>query len=342
MAGRFYFAFMTDKIRISRTRSVVMLGYPDAQVLDITGPMEIFKGANDVVARHELAKAPAYRLTLATMDGGLFATTSGIRLAADCPIAALNGPIDTLLISGGDGVREAMRDKALIQFIQRASKKARRVASVCSGAFLLAQAGLLDGRRAASHWRGCDLLAKYFPKVNVDRDALYVRDGKFSSSAGVTAGMDLSLALVAEDCGRRVALEVAKDKVLFMIRSGGQSQFSTHLMAESAGNDRMRDVMTWALDNLHLELTVEILASHAAMSPRNFARTFRAETGATPAHFIECARIDAARRKLEDSAAPVDAVAMNCGFGNSERMRRAFHRHIGLAPHAYRERFQIH
>jgi transcriptional regulator GlxA family with amidase domain len=333
---------MQDKIHITKTRSVVMLAFPGAQVLDITGPMEIFKGANDVLARHGQSGKPAYKLTLATHDGGLFETTSGIRLAADCDLAALSSPIDTLLVSGGDGVREAMRDKVLIRFIQQASKKARRVASVCSGSFLLAQAGLLDGRRAASHWRGCDLLAKYFPKVTVDRDALYVRDGKFSSSAGVTAGMDLSLALVAEDCGQRVALEVAKDKVLFMIRSGGQSQFSTHLMAESAESDRLRTVMGWALENLHAEITVEILAGHAAMSPRNFARTFVKETGATPAQFIERARIDAARRKLEDSNKAIDAVATDCGFGNGERMRRAFHRHMGIAPNAYRERFQIH
>jgi transcriptional regulator GlxA family with amidase domain len=319
-----------------------MLAFPGAQVLDITGPMEVFKGANDVVLRRGLLDRPAYALKLATTNGGTFQTTSGIRLVADCALAALTGPIDTLLVSGGNGTPEAMRDAALIRFIKQASKTARRVVSVCSGSFILAMAGLLDGRRATCHWESCDLLARHFPRVTVDREALYVRDGKFYSSAGVTAGMDLSLALVAEDCGRRVALDVAKDKVLFMIRSGGQSQFSTHLMAECTGNNRMRDVMTWALDNLHLDLTVEAMAAKAAMSPRNFARTFRAETGATPAHFIERARIDAARRKREDSAAPVDAVAMDCGFGNSERMRRAFHRHMGLAPHAYRERFQIH
>ncbi len=319
-----------------------MLGFPGAQVLDITGPMEIFKGANDVLARNGLCDIPPYRLTLASREGGLFATTSGIRLAADCGLSALSAPIDTLLVSGGDGVREAMRDKVLVSFIQRASKKARRVASVCSGAFLLAQAGLLDGRRATAHWRSLDLLAKNFPKITVDRDALYVRDGKFSSSAGVTAGMDLSLALVAEDCGQRVALEVAKDKVLFMIRSGGQSQFSTHLMAQSAESGRLRTVMKWALENLHTDLTVDVLASRAAMSPRNFARAFSAEIGATPARFIACARIDAARRKLEDSSKAVDVVAMDCGFGNGERMRRAFHRHLGVAPQAYRERFQTH
>ncbi|MFZ5833919.1 MAG: GlxA family transcriptional regulator [Pseudomonadota bacterium] len=322
------------------TRSVVMLGFPAAQVLDIAGPMEIFKGANDVLARHDASALPGYRLTLATTDGGLFATTSGIRLAADCDLAALTGPIDTLLISGGNGTAEAMRDGALIDFIRRESQNARRVASVCSGAFLLAMAGLLDGRRAACHWNSCDQLAKYFPRVMVDRDALYVRDGKFYSSAGVTAGMDLSLALVAEDCGRKVALEVAKDKVLFMIRSGGQSQFSAHLTGGNVECDRMRDTITWALNNLHLNLTVEVLARHAAMSPRNFARAFAVETGWTPANFIACARIDAARRKLEESRLNIDVVADDCGFGNSERMRRAFHRHIGIPPNIYRERFQ--
>ena len=304
--------------------------------------MEIFKGANDVLLRLGLASNPAYSLRLATREGGLFSTTSGIRLAADCKLSALKDPIDTLLISGGDGMREAIRDKELIRFIQQASKKARRVASVCGGAFLLAQAGLLNGRRAAAHWRSCDLLAKNFPEVNVDRDALYVRDGKISSSAGVTAGMDLSLALVAEDCGKRVALEVAKDKVLFMIRSGGQSQFSTHLVAQSAETSRMRAVLQWALENIHTDLTVDALAARAAMSPRNFARAFRKETDSTPANFIERARIDAARRMLEDSQARINTVAADCGFGNIERMRRAFHRHMGVGPHAYRERFHLH
>lgn len=333
---------MQDKPRIKKTRSVVMLAFPGAQVLDITGPMEIFKGANDVLARHGSTGRPAYALRLATSGGGLFTTTSGIRLAADCNLDSLTDPIDTLLVSGGDGVGEAMRDKALIRFIQQASKKARRVASVCSGAFLLAQAGLLDGRRASAHWRSCELLARHFPKVLVDNEALYVRDGKFSSSAGVTAGMDLSLALVAEDCGQRVALEVAKDKVLFMIRSGGQSQFSAHLAAQGAESSRLRAVMEWALENLHRDLTVEMLAARAAMSPRNFARAFRRETSATPANFIERARIDAARRMLEDSQARINAIATDCGFGNIERMRRAFHRHMGVGPHAYRERFHIH
>lgn len=324
----------------SKTRFIVMLGFPGAQVLDITGPMEIFKGANDVVARNRLSDIRPYQLTLATREGGLFETTSGIRLAADCDLTALAAPIDTLLVSGGDGVIEALRDETLIRFIRQASKKARRVASVCSGSFLLAQAGLLDGRRATTHWRSLDTLAKYFPKITVERDALYVRDGKFSSSAGVTAGMDLSLALVGEDCGQRVALEVARDKVLFMIRSGRQSQFSTHLMLEKAENHSLQGVMKWALDNLHADLTVEVMAGRAAMSPRNFARAFAREIGATPARFIEQARIDAARRKLEDGRAAVDVIATDCGFGNSERMRRAFHRHMGLSPHAYRERFQ--
>ncbi|MEQ1889677.1 MAG: GlxA family transcriptional regulator [Alphaproteobacteria bacterium] len=317
-----------------------MLAFPGAQVLDIAGPMEIFKGANNVLARNGHSGHPAYKLCLVTHDGGQFETTAGIRLVPDCSISGLGRRIDTLLISGGDGVREAMQDTNLIRFIQRTSKKARRVASVCSGAFLLAQAGLLDGRRAATHWRSCDLLARNFPNVAVDRDALHVRDGKFYSSAGVTAGMDLSLALVAEDCGQRVAREVAKDKVLFMIRSGGQSQFSAHLAAESAEDSRLRSVMVWALTNLHADICVNVLAARAAMSARNFARAFRKETDTTPAHFIECARIDAARRKLEESRAGIDRVAADCGFVSSERMRRAFHRHLGIAPHAYRERFQ--
>lgn len=317
-----------------------MVGFPGAQVLDITGPLEIFKGASDVVTCRGLSAARAYEISLATSTGDVFETSCGIRLAADHALEAVTCPIDTLLVSGGDGTPEAMRDKQLIAFLQRVAESARRVASICSGSFLLAQAGLLDGRRSATHWNSCDLLARHFPSVKVDRDALYVKDGKFYGSAGVTAGMDLALALVAEDWGRDVALEVARDKVLFMMRGGGQSQFSTHLMAQTAETPQMRRLLEWVTENVGADLTVADLAAHVAMSPRNFARAFVREIGTTPARFVECARVDAARRRLEESRDSVDRIAEQCGFGQAERMRRAFHRQIGVSPNGYRDRFQ--
>lgn len=316
-----------------------MIGFSGAQILDITGPLEIFKGASDVAARRALAVHPAYALVLATADGAPFATSCGVKLMPDCGLDSLDFPIDTLLVSGGTGTQDAMHDQRLIGFLRNRTGDIRRVASVCSGAFILAQAGLMAGRRCASHWNSCDLLAKSFPDVTVDRDALYVKDGKFYSSAGVTAGMDLSLSLVAEDWGRAVALDVAKDKVLFMMRGGGQSQFSSQLLAQTAETPKLQRLLEWVCDNLNADLSVDVLAGRVAMSPRNFIRTFARETGATPGRFVECARIDAARRRLEESRQSLERIAEACGFGSAERMRRAFQRQLGVSPHSYRERF---
>lgn len=330
---------MTRGSQAGPTRRVVMIGFPGAQILDITGPLEIFKGASDVVARRALATHAAYELVLATADGTPFATSCGVRLMPDCGLDSLQFPIDTLLVSGGTGTQNAMRDRRLIGFLRDRSADIRRIASVCSGAFLLAQAGLLAGRRSASHWNSCDLLATSFPDVTVDRDALYVKDGKFYGSAGVTAGMDLSLSLIAEDWGRAVALDVAKDKVLFMMRGGGQSQFSSQLLAQTAETPKMQRLLEWVCDNLAADLSVNGLADQVAMSPRNFIRTFARETGATPGRFVECARIDAARRRLEESPDSLERIAALCGFGSAERMRRAFQRQLGVSPNSYRERF---
>ncbi len=316
-----------------------MIGFSGAQILDITGPLEIFKGASDVVARRALAAHPAYVLVLATTDGTPFATSCGVRLMPDCRLDSLDFPIDTLLVSGGAGTQRAMRDEGLVGFLRDRTGDIGRVASVCSGAFLLAQAGLLAQRRSACHWNSCDQLAKAFPDVTVDREALYVKDGKFYSSAGVTAGMDLSLSLVAEDWGRAVALDVARDKVLFMMRGGGQSQFSSQLLAQTAETPKLQHLLEWVCDNLNADLSVNGLAGRVAMSPRNFIRVFAREIGATPGRFVECARIDAARRRLEESPDSLERIAERCGFGSAERMRRAFQRQLGVSPHSYRERF---
>ena len=246
-----------------------------------------------------------------------------------------------MLIAGGDGHEALMHDQRLLAWLRRIAPRVRRFGSVCTGAFVLAAAGLLDGRRATTHWRQCDRLAREYPKITVEPDSLHVKDGATYTSAGVTAGMDLALALLEEDCGRRIALATAREMVLFLKRPGGQSQFSTHLEAQTTQTDSLRDLQDWVLNNLSEILTVETLAGRAAMSPRNFARVFTREAGATPAKFVERARLDAARRALEETSRPLTDISRECGFGHTETMRRIFIRHLNVAPHDYRRRFRV-
>jgi transcriptional regulator GlxA family with amidase domain len=264
---------------------------------------------------------------------------SGLSLVADAAWRDVKGPIDTLVVAGGD-CRALMEDRALLAWIRRVARHARRTTSVCTGAFLLAEAGLLDGRRATTHWGWVDELRRRYPAVAVDPDALFVSDGAIHTSAGVTAGMDLALALVEADLGRSLALDVARGLVLFLKRPGGQSQFSAHLAAQRADRGPLGDVPEWIVQHLDGDLSVETLAARAAMSPRNFARVFARELGVTPAKFVERARIEQARRALEDGELPLASVAEAAGFGSLERMRRTFHRHLRVVPQAYRNRFK--
>ena len=223
---------------------------------------------------------------------------------------------------------------------RRLSGMARRTASVCTGAFLLAEAGLLNGRRATTHWDDTVQLAREFPRISVQRDDIYVRDGQFVTAAGVTAGIDLALALIEEDFGRDVAMMTARMLVVYLKRPGGQSQFSQELSAQAKSSDRFERLRRWIFDNLDKSLTVEELADHAAMAPRSLARRFAQELGVTPAKFVEHARIDAARRDLEDSGLTIDKIAANRGFGGADRMRRSFQRSLGVSPQEYRDRFR--
>jgi transcriptional regulator GlxA family with amidase domain len=232
-----------------------------------------------------------------------------------------------------------MEDRGTVSWITKAAARTRRVTSVCNGAFLLAAAGLLDGRRATTHWSACETLQRRYPEVEVEPDSIFVKDGDLYTAAGVAAGMDLSLALVEEDLGRRAALEVARWLVLFLKRPGGQSQFSAQLSAQIAEREPLRDLQAWIADNLEADLSVPALAERACMSPRNFARAFRKEVGMTPAVYVEAARVEAARIALDGSQEPVESVARRCGFGTVETMRRAFHRRLGVGPSSYRERF---
>jgi transcriptional regulator GlxA family with amidase domain len=255
-------------------------------------------------------------------------------------MAGVRGRIDTLVVAGGVGTRRAATDPDVVAWTRSAAKRSRRITSVCSGAFVLGAAGLLDGRRATTHWQWCDTLAHLYPQAEIERDAIFVVDGPVYTSAGVTAGMDLALALVEEDLGADVAREVAQQLVVFLRRPGGQSQFSAQIAAPPAEREPLREVQSYIAANVAADLSVPALAQRAAMSPRNFARAFRRETDMTPAAYVESVRVEQARIALEGSDAQVESIARHCGFGTVETMRRAFHRRLGVGPAAYRSRFR--
>jgi transcriptional regulator GlxA family with amidase domain len=317
-----------------RPRHVVLAVFPGLQGLDLMGPYEVFAHANDELGR------PAYRLTVAATSAGQVRTSGGLGITADAALAEVAGPLDTLVVVGGDGTYDAVRDDALVHQVSRLAAQAQRVASVCSGAFVLAAAGLLDGRRATTHWRVCDLLARSFPAVTVDPEPIFVRDGDVYTSAGVTAGMDLALALVEADHGRDLALSIARQLVLFLRRPGNQAQFSAPLGAQIAERDGLRDAQRYVVEHPELDCSVAALAQVAAMSERNFTRCFTAEVGVTPARYVERIRLETARRLLEDSGGGVDTVAAASGFGTAETMRRAFLRALATTPTEYRRRFR--
>jgi transcriptional regulator GlxA family with amidase domain len=303
------------------------------QSLDIVGPVEVFWEA----ARRREDPA-SYDLRIIGTSPEPIRGTGGLKLVPDATIDDPDEPIDTLLV-GGDPTLPPV-DPKVIQWIARRGPEARRYGSICTGAFLLAEAGLLDGRRVTTHWETADELARRYPQVIVEPDRIFLRDGSLCTAAGVSAGMDLALALVEEDFGRDLALAVARYMVLFLKRPGGQSQFSAHLLAQATEKSRIRETQEYVLEHLAEDLTVDRLARHARMSTRNFARTFHRETGTTPADFIRAARIDAARRLLEDSSLPLKQLAFESGFGTAGAMRRAFLRSLGVGPQDYRARFQ--
>ncbi|WP_254053650.1 GlxA family transcriptional regulator [Singulisphaera sp. GP187] len=322
-------------------RRVVVVAFPQVNILDVAGPSEVFNATSLVAAGAELGGSEGYEIELiATVREPSLETSSGIRLLAHSDFARCRGPIDTLLVAGGPGVWEAAKDEELLKWLRRTAPRVRRLGSVCTGAFVLAAAGLLDGRRATTHWERCEQLAREFPKIDIDLDSIFVRDGNVSTSAGVTAGMDLALAFVEEDFGREVALRVARKLVMFLQRPGGQSQFSSLLHLQAADREPLRALQTWVVEHLAEDLSNERLAERVWMSPRNFARVFRREVGVTPARFIERLRVEAARRRLEESAGSIEQVARECGFGSADSMRRSFVRVIRVPPSDYRARFQ--
>ncbi|MFB7916875.1 GlxA family transcriptional regulator [Streptomyces sp. NPDC056061] len=311
-------------------RSVLVVLFDDVQSLDVTGPVEVFDGASHF-------PGAAYALRTASLDGSPVRTSSGLVLVPDTSLADAEPP-HTLLVPGGRGTRSP--DPELVDWLRDHAPRAERLVSVCTGALLLAAAGLLDGHRVTTHWTVCDHLARAHPAVEVDPEPIFVRDGRLATSAGVTAGIDLTLALVEEDHGRDVALRVARHLVVFLCRPGNQAQFSAQLVAQTARREPLREVQHWITEHPAEDLTVEALAARARLSPRHFARAFRAETGLTPGRYVDRVRMEHARRLLEDTSDGVAGVAHASGYGTPEAMRRAFLKALGTAPAEYRRRFR--
>jgi transcriptional regulator GlxA family with amidase domain len=316
-------------------RVIEVLAYPAVQLLDVTGPVQVFASANDIVA--EAGGTPPYLLRVIAKGGASVIASAGIELASN-PLPRIGAALDTLMIAGGPGIEAASADPALLKWVRERAKTARRVASVCTGAFMLAASGLLDGRRATTHWSCCAELARRFPAVRVLSDPIFVRDGTVWTSAGVTAGIDLALALVEEDLGRAVALAVARYLVVFLKRPGGQAQFSTTLSLQSA-EDKFGALHEWIARHLSDDMSLPILASQAGMSERSFSRRYVEATGLTPVHAVERLRVEAARRLLSESRLPVKRISQRCGFGSEETMRRSFLRLLATTPQDYRARF---
>jgi len=315
------------------TRRVLMLTFANAEMLDAVGPLEVFAKAN------ELSGKPEYHIALVAPTGGALTMTSGLTLQANLSFDDDPGPVHTLLVGGGDGARSNAREAKVQAWLGRLAPRVDRLGSVCTGAFVLAAGGYLDGRRVTTHWRRWHALAEAFPKVEVDPDAIFVRDGRIVTSAGITAGIDLALHLVEEDLGRELAFAVARRLVVYGRRTGGQSQFSAALLAQAPGGSRFDILRDWISANPGADLQVEALAARAGMSSRSFHRHFTRETGMTPARYVELARVDAARAALEESREPMDQIAHRLGFGHAETLRRVFHRHLSIGPGDYRRQW---
>ena len=313
-------------------RHVVIVTFDTAQILDVTGPLEVFSSAS------RFLPSVAYRTEVASPRGGMTVATSGLSFATTS-LADVESPIDTLVVAGGRDMDDAILDQDLMRHVRRLATEARRVTSVCSGAFVLAAAGLLAGRRATTHWAECHLLQRGYPDVTVEPDAIFVQDGNVWTSAGVTAGIDLALALVAQDHGRQAAATVARQLVVYLRRSGGQAQFSTLLAAQTGDDEPVRDLLSWLPDHITDDLSVTAMARKANLSERQFNRLFKADSGTTPADHIEAVRVEAACRLLETTHSSIEQIARTCGFGTPETMNRAFRRRLDTTPGGHRHHF---
>ena len=309
-------------------RRVIFAAVSPVQIIDLTAPYEVF------------ARCGGYRVELVAPRRGIVTSSCGLELRGAIDYRTIRGLVDTVLVPGGDGAEQLLCDEAFLEWLRKIGGRARRIGSICTGTFLLAAAGLLEDRRAVTHWDWCGRLAQQFPKVRVEQDPIYIKEGNVYTSAGVTAGIDLALAMVEEDHGHHKALKIARDLVVFMQRPGGQSQFSSLLAAEASSRRPIEDLQGWIVEHLHNDLGVDALSKQCGMSPRHFARVFAAEKGVTPARFVDQIRVEAARALLEATTYGPKEVARRAGFGSADSMRRSFIRVLGVAPGEYARRFR--
>lgn len=325
---------------MSSLKTVVAVIYPGSMILDSAGPLQVFASANAELA---LTGQPrAYEVVLAAPQAGPVVTSSGLRLLADLTLAEVDpAAVDTLLVVGGEGVDALAGDAAVLDCLRRLEPRVRRLGSVCSGALVLAAAGLLDGRVATTHWARADDLAARHPAVTVQANRLHTYEpgAHVFTSAGVTAGIDLALALVEDDLGPAMALAVARRLVMFLKRPGGQAQFSAYLAPTLERVPRLSELLAWVPGHLERDLSLDALAERCAMSPRTFSRLFTAQVGVSPARYVERVRVEAARIQLEASDRTIGMIARACGFGHPETLRRAFQRQMGISPQDYAQRF---
>ena len=319
------------------SRTVLFVAFEKVASLDVSGPLSVFCMASQFLAERRVA---GYDCRLVTVDGGPVISDQSVKFLSE-PVNAFSSlPVDTIIVAGSPTMTAALNDRRLIAWISERGRDVRRLCSVCTGAFLLAEAGVLNGRRAATHWAECDRLQTRYPEIVVEPDSIFVRDGPIWSSAGMTSGIDLALALIQEDHGRALAMRIAREHVVFLKRPGGQSQFSVFLQSQAADEDAFAGLHKWLVERLSdPKLAVETLAEQVHMSPRNFARVYKAKVGRTPAKTIELFRLEAARRLLEETGERIDIVAQRTGFGDEERMRTTFQRNLNVSPRNYRERF---
>lgn len=316
------------------SKTILFVVFPQVKLLDIAGPLQVF---TDACHRG----GAQYNVSVASLGGGMLETDTVLSINTSQLEKWRNIKIDTMIIGGGSGADAAAKNAQLVALVTELAMNAKRVGSVCTGAFVLAATGLLDNRRAVTHWESCAKLQDEYPKVSVEADPIFITDRGVWSSAGVTAGIDMALAMVAEDFGKQSALSTARYLVTYVVRPGGQSQFSTALENQTKDSlGRFEKLHHWIADNLAADLSVDALAAFVGMSPRNFTRRYIAEIGLSPAKSIESIRVEAARVILESSQMPIKSVAQKSGFGDEERLRRAMQRHLHTAPSEYRERFQ--
>ncbi|MFO1418928.1 MAG: GlxA family transcriptional regulator [Methylotetracoccus sp.] len=332
-------ATVSESVRTPGPRNIGIVAFDGVEILDLTGPLDVLAMTSLGMRQTGVSTEDVYKVSVFAKQPGLIRTSCGLSIYADRAYGEVRDDIDTLFIPGSPDVGAVLADPVLCEWVRAMSGRVRRLVSVCTGAFLLAEAGLLNGRRATTHWAFCERLAEDYPAVQVEADRVYLRDGSMLTSGGVTSGIDLSLALIEEDWGREAALFTARFLVVFLRRPGGQSQFSGYLLSESTSRPDLRALQLWIIENPGEDLRNEALAERMAMSPRNFARVFQQETGMTPARFVEKARVDAARHFLGTTDHRIETVAQLAGFVDPERMRRAFIRLIGISPLQYRERF---